>query len=132
MVLRLRHGCLLSNQNLIKQGDLKMKRFYNIAITKVPIGSAIEYKEPALQGKVVIKVSDMTTAGNYKLFVIDCDDAQNKANLVSHGVSELSEDKAVKLAAKYQPKRTVTRFNPRTMKEEKITIPVCDLKKFYQ
>jgi hypothetical protein len=107
-----------------------MERFYNVAITKVPIGSAVEYKEPALQGKIIIKVSDIKTSGNYKLFVVDCNDEQNKANLTFSGVSELSEDEAVKLAAQYQPQRHVTRFNPETRKEEKITLPACDLKKF--
>ncbi|MGA1870551.1 MAG: hypothetical protein ACMUJM_18605 [bacterium] len=116
-----------------------MKRFYKVAITKVPLGTAIEYREPPLQGKVVIKVSDTETAGSYQLFVVECDDTQNRDNIASPFVSELSEEEAVKLAAHYQPQRTVIRHQPqrqgshphsRLRMREKITLPACDLKKF--
>ena len=109
-----------------------MIAFYKVSITKEPVGSAIRHKEPPLQGKIVIKVTDSTTQGDFKIFVMECDDAQNKANLSTPGVEQLSEEQAVKLAAKYQPKRTMVEFNPRTMKEEKVTIPACDLRKFYK
>ena len=108
-----------------------MERFYRVAITKVPIGTAVEYREPAIKGKVIVKVSDMTTSGSFKLFVVKCDDAQNEANLAFSGVSELSEDNALKLAAQYQPQRQVTRFNSKSRKEETTDIPVCDLRKYY-
>jgi hypothetical protein len=109
-----------------------MNVFYKVIITKEQVGSAIRHKEPSLQGNIIIKVTDSTTGGDYKIFVMDCNDAQNQANLSKPGVEELSEEQAVKLAAKYQPKRTMTELNPRTMKEEKITIPACDLRKFYK
>ncbi len=66
------------------------------------------------------------------IIVVDCTEKQHKANLNLSGVEELSETDAIKLAARYQPERTVTRFDPTTMKEEKITIPACDLKKFIE
>lgn len=109
-----------------------MKRFYKATITKQPIGSAVRHKEPAVQGKVIVKVTDSTTAGDYKLLVIDCDDAQNKTNLTVPGVEELSEEQALKLAAQYQPERTLTHLNPVTMEEEEIDVPACDLRKFYK
>ena len=109
-----------------------MKRFYKVTITKRPIGSAVEHREPAVQGNVIIKVSDSTTAGDYQLFVIDCDNNQHKANLATLGIDELSEEQAIKMAAQYQPERTFTRHNPLTMKEETFTIPACDLRKFYK
>ena len=109
-----------------------MRKFYKVAITKRPVGSAVQHIEPSIKGNIIIKVTDSTTAGDYKLFVIDCDDAQHKANLATAGIEELSEEQAVQLAAEFQPKRTLTQLNPVTMKEEKVTVPACDLKKFYQ
>ena len=107
-----------------------MNRFYRIAVTKVPVGSAIEHREPPLQGEVVIKVSDLATEGDSRLVVVDATNNQHKINTATPGVEEISEADAVKLAAKYQPKRTMTRFNPQTRKEEKITLSAVDLKKF--
>lgn len=109
-----------------------MNVFYKVSITKEPVGSAVRHKEPSLQGKIIIKVTDSATRGDFKIFVMECDGTQNKANLSKPGVEALSEEQAVKLAAKYQPKRTMAELNPRTMKEEKVTIPACDLKKFYK
>ena len=109
-----------------------MKRFYKATITKQPIGSAVRHKEPAVQGKVIVKVTDSTTAGDYKLLFIDCDDAQNKTNLTIPGVEELSEEQALELAAQYQPKRTLTQLNTVTMEEEEIDVPACDLRNFYK
>jgi hypothetical protein len=108
-----------------------VKRFYKAVITKRSLGSAVEHREPRVEGQVIVKVTDSTTAGNYKLFVIDSNDAQHKANLDIPGIEEVSEEQAVILAAKYQPQRTLTRLNPLTRKEENITVPACDLKKFY-
>jgi hypothetical protein len=109
-----------------------MTTFYKVTVTKEPVGSAVRHKEPPLQGNIIIKVTDSTTKGNYKIIVIDCDDKQNKVNLSTPGVEALTEEQAVKLAAKYQPQRTVVEFNPRTRKKEKNTIPACDLRKFYE
>jgi hypothetical protein len=109
-----------------------MHRFYKVAITKWPIGTAIQHREPAVQGEVIIKVTDSTTAGDYKLFVVDASDEQHEANLALPAVEMLSEAQATELARKYQPERTLTQFNPLTRKEEEITVPTCDLKKFYQ
>jgi hypothetical protein len=109
-----------------------MNRFYRVAITKRPVGTAVQHREPAVQGKVITKVTDLTTAGDYKLFVVDASDAQHEANLTLSGVAELSEAEAVKLATVYQPERIITQFDPLTRKEEKLTVPACDLEKFYK
>jgi hypothetical protein len=109
-----------------------MTTFYKVTVTREPVGSALRHKEPPLQGSIIIKVTDSTTKGNYRIIVIDCDDKQNKVNLAAPGVEALTEEQAVKLAAKYQPRRTVVEFNPRTGKKEKNTIPACDLGKFYK
>lgn len=109
-----------------------MKRFYKAAITKRSIGSAVEHGEPGVAEQVIVKVTDSTTAGDYKLFVIDCNDAQHQANLDIPGIDEVSEDQVVTLAARYQSQRTLTRLNTQTRKEENITVPACDLKKFYE
>jgi hypothetical protein len=109
-----------------------VKRFYKAAITKRSLGSAVEHREPGVEGQVIVKVTDSTTAGDYKLFLIDCNDAQHEANLNIPGIEEVSEEQAITLAAKYQPKRTLTRLNPLTRQEEKVTVPACDLKKFYE
>lgn len=109
-----------------------MNRFYKVTITKQPIGTAIAHKEPPVQGNVIIKVTDTTTAGDYKLIVVDCQEEQHQANLSLPGVAALSEDEAAELAAKYQPQRTVTRMQPLPTKQEKVTVPEFDLKKFLQ
>ena len=107
-----------------------MKAFYRVSVTKQPIGSAIRHKEPPLAGKVVIKVTDTRSAGDFKLVVIDCSEAQHADNLLLPGVAELSEADAIALAPKYRPKRTTTRLNERSGKREKTTIPAVDLKAF--
>ena len=109
-----------------------MNRFYKVAVTKWPVGSAVQHREPAVQGKVIIKVTDSKTVGDYKLLVVDASEAQHEANLALPGVEAVSEEHAVKLAGEYQPKRTLVQFNPLTGEEELITVPACDLKKFYQ
>lgn len=107
-----------------------MVKFLKVSITKLPIGTAVEHKEPALQGEIITKVTDTTTAGDYRIIVLESDEAQCKANLAIMGVEELSEAEAVKLAAKYQPKRTVTQIPPFAKQKEKVAVPVFDLKKF--
>jgi hypothetical protein len=97
---------------------------------KRSLGSAVEHREPGVEGQVIVKVTDSTTAGDYKLFVIDCNDAQHQANLAIPGIEEVSEEQAITLAAKYQLQRTLSRLNPQTRKEENITVPACDLKQF--
>ncbi|HEY0733609.1 MAG TPA: hypothetical protein VGD69_01780 [Herpetosiphonaceae bacterium] len=106
-----------------------MNRCYKVAVIKRPIGTAIEYQEPPVQGKLITKVFDSTTGGDYELIVLDADDGQHQANVALAGVEELSEEQAVDLAATYQPERTLTRINPRTMTEEQETVPACDLRK---
>ena len=109
-----------------------MNRFYKVAVTKASIGSAVEHREPQVQGRIVVKVTDSTTAGDYKLFLVDAGDDQHQTNLTLAGVVELAEEQAVKLAAEYQPQRTLKRFNPQTRQEEQISVPTLDLRTFYQ
>jgi len=109
-----------------------MNRFYKVAITKRPVGTAIEHREPPVQGNIIVKVTDSTTAGDHKLLVVDADDAQHTANLRLPGVEEVEEVEAVKLAPKFQPKRAFTRFDPASRKEEKTTVSAVDLKEFLE
>ena len=109
-----------------------MKTFYKVTITKQSVGSAVRYKEPPLQGKIIAKVTDMESMGDYRIVIMECDEVQHKTILTMGGVVELSEKESVKLAAQFQPKRTVTKFNPRTRKAEKIRIPACNLNKLYE
>ncbi len=109
-----------------------MKRFYKVTITKWPIGSAVEHREPPVQGAIIVKVTDITTGGDYRLFLVDASDEQHQSNLSLTGVEELSEEQAIKLAAEYQPQRTFKRFNPETRQEEQISVPTLDLRMFYQ
>ena len=107
-----------------------MKRIYKAKIVKKNVGSAIEHILPELKGKIITSVYDITTDGDYRLFLVECDDAQNKANLSLEGVSELSEEEAISIAAEYQPERKIKKVDPTTQKEEEITIPKCDLRKY--
>ncbi len=107
-----------------------MKAYYKATITKQPIGSAILHKEPPLQGEIVTKVTDMTTAGDNKIIVMECSDQEHQFNLARSDVVELEEAEASKLAAKYQPTHEETEINPRTLKEEKIKRPAFDLAGF--
>jgi hypothetical protein len=109
-----------------------MNRFYKATINKIPIGTAIQHQEPPIQGKLVVKVVDTSTAGDFMVMVVNAGDKQHKANLALPAIESLTEAQAVKLAKKYQPKRTMTDINPRTMAEEETTFPACDLKKYYQ
>ena len=107
-----------------------MKGFYKIAVTKLPVGAAVRHKEPPLAGEVVIKVSDMSTQGDFKLVVLDCTAEQHADNLLFPGVAEVSESEAAALAAKYRPKHTRTELNKRTGKQEKVEVPAVDLRAF--
>lgn len=109
-----------------------MKAFYKVTVTKQSIGSAIMHKEPPLEGEVVTKVTDTATAGDFKLIVLDCTAEQHEANLTLSGVVALSDKAAAELAPKYQPKRTLTEFDPRTGKEERSTIQAVDLRAVLQ
>lgn len=104
-----------------------MKRFYRVKIHRRPVGTAVEHHEPPLEGEVVVKVTDATTSGDYKLVVLDADDAQHESNLALPGVEALEEEGAVKLAARYQPATTGERFDPRTGKTETVDVPAVDL-----
>ena len=107
-----------------------MEKIYKAKIVKKKVGSAIEHILPELKGKIITSVYDIATDGDYRLFVVECDEAQNRANLSLEGVSELSEEEAFSLAEEYQPERKIKRVDPATLKEEEITIPKCDLRKY--
>jgi hypothetical protein len=109
-----------------------MNRFYKVTITKRPVGTAIEHREPRVEGNIIVKVTDSTTTGDYKLLAVDADDTQHAANLKMPGVEEVAEADAVNLAAMFQPKHTFTQFNPTTRKEEKVTVPAVDLRAFLE
>jgi hypothetical protein len=109
-----------------------MNRFYRVAIVKRPVGTAIEHREPAIEGDVLTKVTDSATAGDYKLIVVDATDDEHQANLAQFGVQELSEDDAAELAPTYRPQVTRVAFNPETMKEERLSVPAADLRGFVQ
>jgi hypothetical protein len=104
-----------------------MYRFYKMTIDKRPIGSAIEHREPPLRGTVITKVTDITTAGDYKLAVVDADDTQHRHNEALPGVDVLEEDEAVKLAPQYQPATTEERPNPMDHTLQKVQRPAVDL-----
>ncbi len=105
-----------------------MKKIYKAKIEKRSVGSAIEHIPPDMKGTIITSVYDSTTDGDYRLFVVECNQAQHKANLSLEGVSELSEEGAISLAREYQPERKIKKIDPATMKEEEITIPECDLR----
>lgn len=131
-----------------------MNHFYRVMVTKQFLGSTTEHREPPIQGKVIIKVTDVNTRGDFKLFVVNCDEDQHKMNSVLPGVLPISEEEAIRLAPLYQPERTVNRPMPGPMGEmvtplsspegkvtyqrsmaqkmEKVTVPAVDLRKFYQ
>jgi hypothetical protein len=105
-----------------------MLRFYKTKIIKKPVGSAIEHILPAFEGKVITNVYDITTDGDFRLFVVDCTDEENRVNIALSGVSELSLEDAVALAAQFQPARKIMTFNPETRTAEEQDIPELDLK----
>lgn len=105
-----------------------MRAYYRVSVIKQAVGSAIMHKEPPLEGDVVTKVTDVTTAGDYKLIVLDCDDEQHQANLTVPGVAEVSDSEAADLAPKFQPERTLTEFDPASGKESTLNVPAADLR----
>ncbi len=107
-----------------------MIRFYKAKIIKKPVGTAIEHIMPVFKGKVITNVYDITTDGDFRLFVVDCSEEENRANVSMEGVSLLSEQDAVTLAAQFQPARKIRTFNMETKKEEEQDIPVLNLKTY--
>jgi hypothetical protein len=107
-----------------------MNRYYKAVISKVALGAAVEYREPAIQGRVLRTVSDSTTGGDFKLYIVATDDAQHQRNLALIGVESLTEAEAAALGAAYQPARTVMQFNPQTRQLEQIAAPAFDLMNF--
>jgi hypothetical protein len=105
-------------------------RFYQVRITKVPVGTAVEYRAPAIQGTLQRTVTDASSRGDYQLWVVDADDNQHQANVALPEVKELSAKEAQALAPQYQPQRTATRFDLLARKETKVEIPAADLKAF--
>ena len=105
-------------------------RFYQVRITKVPVGTAVEHRPPAIQGTLHRTVTDASTRGDYQLFVVEADDNQHQANVALPDVKELSAEDALALAPQYQPQRTATRFDPLTRKETKVEMPAADLTPF--
>jgi len=77
-------------------------------------------------------VTDSTTAGDDKLLVIDCDDAQNKTNRTIPIVKELFRGTGSQISTQYQPERTLTQIDPVTWDDEEIDVQACDLRKFYK
>jgi len=108
-----------------------MPRFYNVTVDKRSIGTAIEHREPPLQGKVLAKVSESQTDGDHRLIVLDCSDDQDRLNLAQAGVTALSETDAVALAARYQPAWSGKRLNPTTRQMEQVSLPALDLRMYY-
>ncbi len=109
-----------------------MKTFYKVSVTKQSDGTAIVHKEPPLQGEIITKITDSSTAGDFKIVALECTEEQHEENLAYPGVVALDEAEAVKLAPKYQPKRSFTELNPRTGKEEKLELPAADLTRLLQ
>ena len=132
------YSCLLSPYFLNKEATPshhKSNKAQNLQIDKRTyhkrkVGSAIEHLLPELQGKIITNLYDTTTDGDYRLFIVECNPSQNRANLSLERVSELSVEEAISLAEKYQPERKMKRINPETRKEEEITIPQFDLRKY--
>lgn len=109
-----------------------MNRFYQIAIFKYPLGStAIEHREPPIQGEILVKVTDINTRGDFKLMVVDCDNEQHQTNLILPGVLNITEAKAIELARRYQPERLLAEFDRETGKKQSKLMPAVDLTQFY-
>ncbi len=107
-----------------------MMRFYKARIVKRPVGTAIEHIMPVFQGIVITNVYDINTEGDFRLFVVDCTEEENRSNVSMDGVSPLSEEDAIALAAEYQPARRIRTINMETKKEEEQDIPALDLRAY--
>ena len=105
-------------------------RFYQVRITKVSVGTAVEHRSPAIQGTLHWTVTDAVTHGDYQLFVVEADNDQHQVNVALPDVKELSAEDAQALAPQYQPQRTATRFDRLTRKETKVEMPAIDLTPF--
>lgn len=103
-----------------------MNRYYRVATEKHPVGTAVEHREPPLEGEVVVRVTD-SAGGEHRLVVLDADDAQHEGNLALPGVEALEEAEAVDLAARYRPAGTARRPDPRTGRMETVELPAVDL-----
>ena len=106
-----------------------MKAFYKVVVTKQPDGTAIIHKEPPLHGEIITKITDASTAGDFRIVALECSAEQHEENLAYPGVVALDEAEAVKLVPKYQPKRSILELDPRTGKQHKIELPAADLKR---
>jgi len=107
-----------------------MIRFYKAKIIKRPVGTAIEHIMPLFQGNVITNVYDINTEGDFRLFVIDCTEEENRSNISLDGVNLLSENDAIALAAEFQPARSIVKFNMETKTEEVQEIPALDLRAY--
>lgn len=107
-----------------------MIRFYKAKIIKRPVGTAIEHIMPVFMGNVITNVYDINTDGDFRLFVVDCTEEENRSNSVQEGVSLLSENDAIALASEYQPARRIKKFNMETKTEEEQEIPALDLRAY--
>jgi hypothetical protein len=107
-----------------------MIRFYKARIINKPVGSATEHIFPIFKGRVITNVYDISTNGDFRIFVVDCSDGENRANIALDGVNELSKEDAFALAAQFQPARKVRTFNMETKKEEEQDIPVLNLETY--
>jgi hypothetical protein len=61
---------------------------------------------------------------------MECTEEQHQENITLPLVRELAEAKAVELAARFQPARTVIRHKGHESKKEALELPELDLKKF--
>ena len=83
-----------------------MNRFYRVRIDKRYFGTAVQHREPSLEGKVVARVAAAAVRGNFKLLVVDASDTEHNKNVAHPDVLEvLPEAAAVDLAAKLRPER---------------------------
>lgn len=108
-----------------------MNYFYRTAITKQSLGTAILHKEPPFQGHILAKVTDLATQGDFKIIVVNCDNAQHQFNINLPSVQNLEEEEVTKSAPLYQPEQATRQLNPETHKEEQVVIPAANLTRFY-
>jgi hypothetical protein len=107
-----------------------MLRFYKAKTIKKPIGTAIEHILPAFKGRVITDVYDITTDGDYRLFVVDCNETDNEANLSLDGVTGLSQEDAISMAVQFQPARKIKTIDPATNEEKEVDLPELNLKPY--
>ena len=104
-----------------------MERYYKVPIDKRRIGSAIQHREPPLQGTLLTKVTEMKTHGNVKIIVIDADEQQHQRNVLLPGVEEIDAVGAATLAAEFQPEHDVEEPDPITRERKKRKQPAVKL-----